>query len=71
MSKDNESEKDETKALIQDAVSVAVDFAKWIGEKKCNDDWFKYDDKVGKWFVYLKGHLSTNELFEMWLATEH
>ena len=63
--------KDKAEKLSLFAVSVAVDFAKWIGEKRCKDDWFRYDDKTGKWFVYLKGHLTTNELFEMWQATEH
>lgn len=59
---------DEKRALSQDSVSVA--FAKWIGEKRSKDDWFRYDDKIGKWYVYLKGHLSTEELFEMWLTNE-
>ena len=71
MNTENNPETNEDKALSQDVVSVSVAFAKWIGEKRCKDDWFRYDDKVGKWFVYLKGHLSTNELFDMWLATEH
>ena len=43
----------------QDAVSGSVAFVKWIEEKMCRDNWFRYDDKVGKWYVYLKGHLTT------------
>jgi hypothetical protein len=71
MSTENSSEKDEAKALSQIAVSGSVAFAKWIGEKMCRDNWFRYDDKVGKWYVYLKGHLTTEELYELYLTTDH
>ena len=70
MSTENEYKENITKALSQDAVSSSVGFAKWIGENMCRDNWFKYDNKVGRWYVYLKGHLTTEELYELYLTTD-
>ena len=60
-----------TKVLRLFSVSVSVDFAKWIGEKQCKDLWFRYNNKNGKWHIHMKGHLTTDELYEVWKATEH
>jgi len=44
-----------------------IGFAQWIGDKLTKDSWFSYDSKLGKWYVHTKGHLTTLELYKLYL----
>ena len=59
--------KKEFKSPLGSDVSDSVAFARWIGERMQSDKWFSYDG--GRWYVYLEGHLTTEKLHEMWLAS--
>ena len=45
----------------------AEKFAEWIGEKRCNDDWFRYDETLKTWYIHMKGHVTTSELWDLYL----
>ncbi len=51
---------------MKDAIEISVAFATWIGEKQAKDSWFKYDKNSCKWYVYMKGYLTTQQLYELW-----
>lgn len=51
-------------------VSGSVAFAKWIGERMNVDSWFRYDARFGIWYWHMKGHLTTKELYEVFVATD-
>ena len=46
-------------------VSGSVLFANWIAKKMQADSWFRYNH--GRWYVHTKGHLTTEELYELFL----
>lgn len=52
----------------QKLLPVMVEFAEWIGKLQSSDDWFKYNR--GTWFLYLHGHLTTEQLLEQFLKPE-
>ena len=56
--------------LPQGDVSGSVAFAKWIGERMNVDSWFKYDARFGTWYWHMKGHLTTEELYDVFVATD-
>lgn len=61
------SSKESTPALRNGDVVSSIAFAKWIGEQMNKDSWFEYDARFGKWYWHTKGHLTTEELYEVWL----
>lgn len=64
-------DKNEVKNVSSNScVSGSVAFAKWIGERMNKNSWFKYDARFGKWYVHMKGHLTTEELYGLWLTTD-
>ena len=68
--KKKETTKQETANRIKPVVSGSVAFAKWIGERMNKDSWFKYDARFGTWYWHMKGHLTTEELYEVFVATD-
>ena len=60
----------ETAQLNISAVSCSVAFAKWIGERMNKYSWFRYDARFGTWYWHMKGHLTTEELYEVFVATK-
>jgi len=46
----------------------SIEFGKWIGEKQEKDSWFNYDIRTHKWYVYMKGHVTTEELYDIFLS---
>lgn len=70
MIEEKNSNKPQNPAFWVGAVSGSVAFAKWIGERMSVDSWFKYDARFGTWYWHMKGHLTTEELYEVFVATD-
>lgn len=45
----------------------SIAFAKWIGNKLSTDQWFIFDKRYNKWYVYMKGHITTEELYQLYI----
>lgn len=51
---------------MQQGRGEAIEFAEWIRDRMLNDSWFRPVSFIkGKWYVDLKGHLTTQELYDL------
>ena len=52
--------------------SDAVEFANWIRDRMLNDSWFRPISFIkGKWYVDLRGHLTTQEIYELFTQSKN
>jgi len=49
------------------SVNNSVAFGDWIGNKLSMDSWFRYEHRTRRWYLYLHGHLTTEQLYEIYL----
>lgn len=58
-------------SLANISADVAIKFGQYIADKQSTVSWFTYDSRTGKWFYYLVGHLTTEELFNKFLEESY